>query len=492
MRHTYLIARREYLSYVATPGFWLSLAMVPVFMLLGIAVPIMLDRSTPTRYFTVLDQSGRYETAIVDKLERDRTEQARTVLKSLSTMPGQGDSAARALAALDAGQSLKSAEAMLGAQAKMAMGAIKENYILVSAPVRTEEQIRPFLLGEETVSTPAGSKPLYAAVFIKTAADGSVSIDYWSTAITTERLKNIVRRAVRDEMRTEAFARAGLETEIVRTINAMEPRLFSLSPEKAADDAEVTASDKAPFIAAVMFAFVLWMIVFSVANMLLTSTIEEKSGKVLDSLLCSAPIRSLLTGKLLGVAAVSFTLLAGWAIAGAVAAGIGGQLISAGNDAGIGRLGAVLGAISDPALVLPFFGYFIFGYLMFGSIFLALGSLCETLQEAQTLMSPVIFTLMVPMLVLAFVLQEPNSPILAIISWIPLFTPFIMLARLPADPPLIEILGTTAVMILTTVLVLWAAGRVFQAGAMHQAGVDYFKKLLRFGRAKPARTKVET
>ena len=103
-------------------------------------------------------------------------------------------------------------------------------------------------------------------------------------------------------------------------------------------------------------------------------------------------------------------------------------------------------------------------------------------------MSPIIFTLMIPMLALSFALQDPDSPVLAIISWIPLFTPYIMLARLPADPPMMDIIGTTLVMVITTMIVLWAAGRVFRAGAMHGAGVDYFKKLVGLGKSKPARS----
>lgn len=474
MRHTYLIARREYLSYVATPGFWISLAFVPIFMLLGIAVPLLLEQATPARYFAIIDDTGRYAPAIEAKLESDRTDMARAVLKGLEQVPGQADGAAKALAILDGGGSIEAAQAVAGQQARTAFSALKESHVLVPAPARSQDALRPYLVGDKQIDLPDGPKPLYAAAFIREGENGSVSIDYWSAAITETSLKNLINGAVRNEMRNEAFARAGLGADIVHLINEIEPKLSSLSPEKAAEDAEVTASDRAPFFVAVFLAFILWSVVFSVANMLLTSTIEEKSGKVLDSLLSAAPVRALLSGKLLGVAAVSFTLLAGWAVAGGIATTIAGQFVSADN----GGLSVILGAVADPGLILPFFGYFVFGYLMFGAVFLALGSLCETLQEAQTLMSPLIFILMVPMIALAFVMRDPESPILAYLSWVPLFTPYIMLARLPTDPPAFEIIGTTLVMLVTTFLVLWAATKVFQAGAMHQAGVDYFKKLL--------------
>ncbi len=482
MRHIYLIARREYLSYVATPGFWISLAFVPIFMLLGIAVPILMERATPTRYFSVIDQDGRYREAIAQVLHQEHVREARDILKGLMRLPMEKEAAQKALAALDKGAELPKVRALLGPGGRAALAAIKDNYVMVPPPANTAAALRPYLLGDKKVDGPLGPKPLYAAVFIRHIDDGNVAVDYWNAAITEQRLKGIIRRAVRERMRADAFARAGLQTRIVRKINALEPKIASLSPEKAAGNAEVTARDTAPFFAAVMFAFILWSVVFSVANMLLTSTIEEKSGKVLDSLLCATPVRALLSGKLLGVAAVSLTLLSGWALAGMLATAIGGHFLPPGS----GKAAAMLGAVLNPSLIIPFFGYFVFGYLMFGSIFLALGSLCETLQEAQTLMSPLIFVLMIPMLTLVFIMKDPASPVLAILSWIPLFTPFIMMARLPADPPLYQVIGTTLVMIVTTIIVLWAAGRVFRAGAMHQAGVDYFKKLFRPGRQSAA------
>ncbi len=475
MRHIYLIARREYLSYVATPGFWISLAFVPVFMLLGIAVPILMERATPTRYFSVLDADGHYQAAIADALQRKHAQEARDILRGLMRLPGEQDAAKQALAALDAGADMQAVRALLGPGGRAALSAIKDNYVMVPPPAQSAAALRPYLLGDRKVDGPLGPRPLYAAVFIRRIDDGNVAVDYWNAAITEQRLKGLIRRAVREQMRADAFARAGLPAATVRAITALEPKMSSLSPEKAAGNAEVTARDTAPFFAAVMFAFILWSVVFSVANMLLTSTIEEKSGKVLDSLLCAAPVRALLTGKLLGVAAVSLTLLSGWALAGVLATAIGGQVLPPGS----GKAAALLAAVLNPSLVIPFFGYFVFGYLMFGSIFLALGSLCETLQEAQTLMSPLIFVLMIPILTLVFIIKDPDSPILSFLSWIPLFTPFIMMARLPADPPLYQIIGTTLVMIATTVIVLWAAGRVFRAGAMHQAGADSFRKLFR-------------
>ncbi len=487
MRHVYLIARREYLSYVATIGFWVSLAMIPVFLLLGMMLPAFLDRASPTRNFVVIDTSARFEQVIRDVIDERRQEQIERLIDKLILVDGETGPLIEAKAALDDFPGEEKIAELLGSRYAAALDGLRRDFRMVKAPEQTASALRPWLLGEKQLDTPRGPESLHAAVFIDIKPDNEVEIQYWSANINEGKLLNMVRDAVRNKMRMDGFTNAGIERSLVKQISQLTPEVISMSPEKAEDDAKVTAKDRLPYIMAVMFGFLLWSVVFSVANMLLTSVIEEKSNKILDSLLCAAPLRAILMGKLFGVAAVSFTLIIGWALAGWVSAMLAGSVIEVSEGH---KFTSLIASAGDLKLLIPFFAYFVFGYLMFGSIFLALGSLCETLQEAQTLMTPLIFLLMVPVIALMFAMQDPESPVLAVLSWIPLFTPYIMMARLPTDPPMIEIIGTALVMLATTALILLAAGKVFQAGVMHQAGSDYFKKML--GKYMPGRKASKT
>lgn len=472
MRHVYLIARREYLSYVATWGFWVSLGMIPVFLMLGLAMPLLLERASPTRNFAVIDADGRYEAAIARQLNAGAEDQMRAVLDGLQKTGINPEGVQAAQQAMQAGKSPDEVASHLGPQGRAAILALKQNFRMVPAPAETPDALRPYLLGKQDIQVNGKPDKLSAAVFIHRDGDGNVKVEKWSTNVTGQKLERLLNRAIGQQMQVDGFEKAGVSVDLVKSITSRKPDIQELSPEKATDAAEVTAADRYPYVMAVMFAFVLWSVVFSVANMLLTSVIEEKSNKILDSLLSAVPLRAILMGKLAGVAAVSFTLLAGWAIAGLVTTSLAGSVV----DAEPGKLGGLLHAAMQLDLLLPFFGYFVFGYLMFGSIYLALGSLCETLQEAQTLMSPMIFLMMVPMLSLTVAISDPQSPALTVLSWIPLFTPYIMMARLPTDPPLWQILGTSALMIATTMVVMGIATRIFRQGAMHQAGADYFKQ----------------
>ena len=124
---------------------------------------------------------------------------------------------------------------------------------------------------------------------------------------------------------------------------------------------------------------------------------------------------------------------------------------------------------------------------MYGAIFLAIGSLCETIQEAQTLMTPMMFVIMGPMLLAPVVIRAPDAPIATVMSWAPLYTPFLMMVRLPSGPPLYEVVGTSIVLAASTVLILWAAGGVFRAGVVGGARPGALKAMIGRGFARMTR-----
>jgi ABC-2 type transport system permease protein len=233
----------------------------------------------------------------------------------------------------------------------------------------------------------------------------------------------------------------------------------------AAGEGQITSRQRAPFYAAIGLAFVLWSVVFSVANMLLNGVIEEKSNKILDTLLTSITPVEMLAGKLLGVAFVSATLFLFWGALG------GGLLTIAAERAADSMFGQVAAAFLEPRLIAAFFIGFVFGYLIYGAIFLALGSLCESLQEAQTLLGPVALVLAVPMILITPALDNPNAPIVEAASWVPLFTPFLLLVRAPSGLGWMDIAGMGALMAVSAAIILLLASRVFKAGVVDQVSM---------------------
>lgn len=464
----FLVARRDYFAYIGAWGFWVSLITAPLIIGALLFAPVLLARAEPPRVLAILAENGEDAATVTRAFEvtalRDARNEVRAYLAAAA--PSVSEEAVRAFdAAPNRAAAVAAARAVVQQRAPGAMGAFPSpspRYIITPAPATDIQGVRPFLSGTQTL--PDG-RALYGALYID-RDNGTPVIQYWSTNFSQSEPSDIAYGAMRLAMQREALAAQGLAASEADRLAGFDPRMVQFDPRPGIGGGEeVTVRQRAPAIAAIALAFVLWSIVFSVANMLLNGVIEEKSNKILDTLLTSVTPMEMLIGKLLGVALVSLTLFLFWGALG------GGLIALAADRMAESSFGQFAAAFLDPRLLAAFAIGFVAGYLMYGAIFLALGSLCESIQEAQTLLGPVALVLAVPMMMLMPALDNPNAPIIETASWIPLFTPFLLLMRAPAGLSWVEIAGMGAIMFVTVVVVLWLAARVFKAGVVDQVSM---------------------
>jgi ABC-2 type transport system permease protein len=333
------------------------------------------------------------------------------------------------------------------------------------------EGLKPYLTGQKQISVNGAGQGLFAAISIQRAGQ-AVSIAYWSANLIDMEPRRRVGEAMAARMRVQALTAAGLTLEETNAISNLSPTISHFDPRQGAAAGQVGSKDRAPYLVATLMAVALWSAVIGVANMLLTGVVEEKSNKILDQLLTRASPLQILIGKLLGVAMVSATLFAVW---GGLGFGVTHLVAGAAPQ---GSLSAFIGAAFSPDLLVTFALCFVAGYLMFGALFLGLGALCDSLQEAQSLLGPVVFLLIPPILLVGPAIDNPNSPVVAMASWAPLFAPFVLMMRAPSDLAPIEIVGPALVMAIFTLFVLVAAARLFRAGAVDQLSAAAFKRAL--------------
>ncbi|MES1156727.1 MAG: ABC transporter permease [Alphaproteobacteria bacterium] len=467
MSQIYLVARREFLAYIGTWGFWISLLTAP--LLLGALMfgPVLLARAEPSRIVVIVADRPADAALTAQTFDAEARDAARTELKTYldAAAPAFSNDVIVAFdAAADRAHAIAAARALVSQRAPRvlsAMPALKPRYLIAPAPAATIEDLKPYLVGQRAVSLAGAAHPLYGALNIRRDAANVPHVEYWSVNLSSTEPAQIAQRAMQRAMQREAVAAKGLDPSEADRLDAFSPDITQFDPRPARAE-QVGVRQRAPFIASLLLTFVLWTVVFSVANMLLNGVIEEKSNKILDSLLTTVSPFDLLIGKLLGVAAVSATLLGLWGA-------IGGALLSnAALHSGHGLLSDLAGAFLDPRLIVAFIAGFSAGYLLYGAIFLALGSLCDSIQDAQALVGPVALVLALPVMLLAPALENPNSPIIAAASWFPLFTPFVILLRAPSELSWTEIAGMTALVGVTIIIVLILAARIFHAGVVNQ------------------------
>lgn len=447
MRNTYLVFKRDYLGYVQAWGFWLGILAMPILIVLVVALLSFANSATPDRYYTVLESGTAYAEEIEAEFQREReafAELTRELVGGNAPIDGGG-----------------------GAEADDGPGS---KFIQVAPPANTIDGLRPYLLGEETIDGPDGSQPLFAAIIV--GSDGS-GIEYWSDDVNVPDLRRKVQSASRRISRDTVFAANDIDPGIIKQADdaALEvfERRIRTEAEQATAGNDVTIADRAPFFVSLGIAYVLWLMIFSVIQYLLMGTIEERSNKIFDALLTSVRLPQLLAGKLGAVFAVTATMMGVWALVASSAVIFGASFLDANQTADMNE---AISASLTPSIIIPALISFVLGYLMYGVVFMALGSLCDTIQEAQTLLSPLMLLLMMPMFMIMIAFNDPSSPVVAIVSWIPLFTPFLLILRMPTEPPMWEVLAQIGMMAVTTMVMLWLATKVYRAGAVHGAGIS--------------------
>jgi ABC-2 type transport system permease protein len=493
MRYTLLIALREYAENAKTKGFWIGIFMFPLIFAIAIGATSWLARAEVSRHFVVVDQSGAFAEAIEQSVERAHQ---RSVLEALglyvrqnqrlrqevdlSAIPADGGPAANQnaveafIAAGGQDAFLERFRPMLDRDApefeapsrRFARVALPEEIDADASVEQILAELRPYLTGDRRISVDGSEARLFAALLIgprvlneAVRGGGDPAIQYWSANLTDNNLLELIGGALNDEARRRLYVARGVDVATVREIEETRVRVGAFDPGKAEGEETVSIADRIVRNAPLGFVYLLWISIFMVMQMLLNNTIEEKSNRIAEVLLSSVTPGEIMMGKLLGIAAIGLTMVATW-LATAFA---GLQLY---QGAGAEVIGQALDALAGSGLVPMFLLCFVFGYLIYAGLFLSVGALCNDLKEAQNLQGPMIMIMMVPMLTMVFINQDPHGSLATIMTWIPIYTPFTMMNRAAADPPLLELIGATLFMIATALLVLWSAGRIFRIGIL--------------------------
>ena len=536
MRNALLIAGREYAENARTKGFWLNLILFPTILIAAVKVPQLIEeKAAPTRPFMLVDQSGEFETVLERELERSYQRRVlgelvvwarsagtapdappltaadleRMSIEGMQGMLGGGESFLDALAdanpetldLLATEEGLATVVQLTRAQAGVPdttpdFEAPRRLLVRVPLPPSVDPEadpaeivrtLRPWLAGDEAL--PGVDRTLFALVVVardaaqRLARPGELAglpgleepapgIEYWSTNLTDTDLSELVRRAIDREVREREFVARGLDAEAVAEVQGTRMRYKAFDPTKAEGEEAVSVADTIRKWAPVGFVYLLWNAIFTVVVMLLNNTVEEKSNRIIEVLLSSATPWEIMCGKLIGIAGVGMTMMGAWILALlGVLKFLAVQVVA--------WAGPVFDVVRGSGLLPLFALYFLFGYLIYAGLFLAIGSLCSTVKEAQNFMGTAMIIMLVPMFTMVFIAQDPHGGLATFLTWVPIYTPFTMMNRAAADPPLFDLVGSMVLMLVTMVFMLWLSAKVFRIGVLRTGQPPKLLELLR-------------
>jgi len=230
------------------------------------------------------------------------------------------------------------------------------------------------------------------------------------------------------------------------------------------------------FIIAVSVAMLLYVTLLMYGVITMRSVLEEKTSRIVEVLISAVRPFQLLTGKILGVAGVAFTQYMIW-IASAALLGTYGA-IAVNNLRPTADFPHI--HLSAGLLVYPVI-YFVLGYLLYASLFAAVGAAASNEQDAQQLQWPIMLPLIFSFLMYIMVVRDPSSHTVVLLSEIPFFSPILMVLRIAAETPPFWQIGLSIVLLtLTTVGVAYFSARIYRVGILMYGKRPSVVELLRW------------
>lgn len=249
-----------------------------------------------------------------------------------------------------------------------------------------------------------------------------------------------------------------------------------------------------------IIGFAIYLALFIYGTMIMRGVMEEKNNRIVEVMASAVRPIELLIGKILGIGAVGLTQYAIWgllislinvlvtAILGPAmmdVSGAGAQQSEGGIDAAFMQDFAE--AMSQLNFLPMFFGFLYFfmgGYLLYGSLYAAVGSATNDDGEIQGLSFPISLPIIASIIILMPVIEDPDGPLAVWASLFPLTSPIIMSARLAFSPPLWQVLLSMALLLISFLAAAWVAARIYRIGILLYGKKVKMKDLIRWAFSK--------
>ena len=347
----------------------------------------------------------------------------------------------------------------------------------------SDEQMYGFLvIGEDIVDNPS-------------------NVSLYSYSTSTMEVESAIARDIEEVIEQHRLKAYDIENlpQIMEEVEAdVTLRSYKLGEENEEDK---ESSSVLAFGLAYIFVFMMYIFVIIYGSQVMQGVIEEKSSKVLEVMVATVRPYQLMMGKILGIASVAVLQFVIWIViiivggsvvmqflmptemvesAAAISAGTADMAAMEGAGVDI-ELAAMLANATDIGFLVRFFGsfllYFLGGYLLYAAMFAAVGSAVDNVQDAQQFQTPITMPIIIGFLVMMFAMKEPHAQLSMWCSMIPFTSPIVMMARLPFDVPMWELLLSLAILVASFVFMVWAAAKIYRIGIFMHGRKPSYKEL---------------
>lgn len=351
--------------------------------------------------------------------------------------------------------------------------------------LRSGSAFRPALLQVPAGSADAAVDSLTLLVQAK-ALDGYLVVsaatlesglaEYRGRNVSSMRDMALLQGVLRQVVTVERLTRAGIDPALVQEAQGrIELRTMRITRQGATGE-----TGEATFALAYIVGFILYMAIVLYGMNVMRSVIDEKQTRIVEVLVSSLRPFQLMLGKVIGVGGVGLFQFGIWGATAALLFRYRQHVFAwfgvPPEQAAQVQLPSVGGG-----LILLVIAYFVLGYVLYSALFAVVGASVNAESEAQQAQMPVSMLLVVAIVLFPVVLNDPGGRLAVTMGLVPFFSPIIMPIRYAAaDVPLSEVLLSLGVLLASTLVIVWVAGRIYRVGILMYGKRPSFAELVRW------------
>ncbi len=297
----------------------------------------------------------------------------------------------------------------------------------------------------------------------------------------TSYIKTVMKQIVENKK----LMASGIDPEIIKS-SKVEINLVNIKVDEGG--IEKKSNTEVEVGLSIFAGIMIYFFIFMFGAQVLKGVIEEKSNRIVEVIISSVKPFQLMMGKIIGIAMVGLTQFMLWIILTLVIVGVAQVALMSGDTSAMQMMGNqqemlsqmnqggqmnpvamvndILGSINLSVMIFGFIFYFLGGYLMYSSLFAAIGGAVDNDADTQQFMFPVSIPLIFAVAMSGVIVNQPDSPLAFWMSMIPLTSPITMMMRIPFGVPIWELLLSMGLLTAGFVTSTWMAGKIYRTGIL--------------------------
>jgi ABC-2 type transport system permease protein len=433
MKKMFAVMKREYLQAVRKKMFIIMTILLP-FLMAGLMIlpGLVLAKGMGSKRIAILDATGRLEEAFSRPNAPDEEEAKKTDVRQ------------------------EARKALEGRQRRPPIPAqMRIEYVNQAGVADSDAAAKPYL---ERLSRDKDAADALEGVFVIPASavsDPESRMTYYSRSSTDLMTQERMGRLANKSLQRMRLSANGIRPELIEDL-LQDLRVDAVQLSKSG---EKKTGGELNFIVAFIFGALLVLPSFVYGQETMRGIVQETTDRVVEVLISSVTPMQLLTGKILGVAAVGLTQIFVWLTMVSI--------IGASGATALMTMDVNLTQFIRPIVFFYFFVFFVLAYLTYVCIYAIAGAICNSDKEAQQFVMPLVMFMMMPWILMMPIVLNPDAPFAVTFSLLPVFGPITMFVRaLVTDPPFWHILVSILVSIATIAAFFWVTAKIFRIGIL--------------------------